>query len=105
MACRLNKSYWLYFGHDQWVKFFFDKYDQWVKCAEKSRDRIDIRAQCILSTASFSTSIESTTVLNMGKLRLPSLETDSDPFTANKPWTYMGAVGPPTEVRIVLFSV
>ncbi|XP_042966451.1 RNA polymerase sigma factor sigB isoform X1 [Carya illinoinensis] len=64
---------------------------------EKSRDRIDIRAQCILSTASFSTSIGSTTVLNMGKLRLPSLETDSDPFTANKPWTYMGAVGPPTE--------
>ncbi|KAG6663790.1 hypothetical protein CIPAW_02G047400 [Carya illinoinensis] len=66
---------------------------------EKSRDRIDIRAQCILSTASFSTSIGSTTVLNMGKLRLPSLETDSDPFTANKPWTYMGAVGPPTEAK------
>ncbi|KAB1223406.1 RNA polymerase sigma factor sigB [Morella rubra] len=35
----------------------------------------------------------------MDKLRLLSLETNSDSFTANRPWTYMGEITPPTEAK------
>lgn len=45
-----------------------------------------------------------TTVLNLEKLRLPSLDANSDSVTANRPWTYTGAIGPPAKVRI-LFDI
>lgn len=41
-----------------------------------------------------------TAVLSLEKLALPSLDDNSDSVTANRPWTYIGATGPPTEVRI-----
>lgn len=65
----------------------------------KTREPVCFRVQCVLSTTSPSTSTGTTTVLNMEKLRLPSLETNSDSFTANRPWTYMGAIGPPTVAK------
>ncbi|PKI63460.1 hypothetical protein CRG98_016127 [Punica granatum] len=36
----------------------------------------------------------------MEKLRLPSLEVNSDPFASNRAWTYTGAVGLPPEANI-----
>ncbi|KAJ7950641.1 RNA polymerase sigma factor [Quillaja saponaria] len=67
----------------------------------KNRESICLRAQCILSTTSPSTSTSTSTgtsaVLNLEKLRLLSLEANSDLVTGNRPWTYIGAVGPPTE--------
>jgi hypothetical protein len=77
----------------------------WLECAAKTREPVCFGVQCVLSATSPSTSTGTTTVLNMEKLRLPSLETNSDSFTANRPWTYMGAIGPPTVVRIVIFGV
>ncbi|KAG6750858.1 hypothetical protein POTOM_045373 [Populus tomentosa] len=47
--------------------------------------------QCVLSSASPSTS---TAVLDLEKLRLPSLEPHSDSISANRPWTYIGGIGP-----------
>lgn len=44
-----------------------------------------------------------TTVLDVEKLRLPSLEAHSNAVAANRQWTYFGAVGPSTEVRLVPF--
>ncbi|KAM6543762.1 hypothetical protein CsatB_008209 [Cannabis sativa] len=49
----------------------------------KARDPGSSWPQCVLSTPSSSTS----TVLSMDKLRLPSLEANSE-STANRPWTY-----------------
>lgn len=40
-------------------------------------------------------------MLDVEKLRLPSLEAHSNAVAANRQWTYFGAVGPPTEVRLV----
>ncbi|CAL9024633.1 unnamed protein product [Prunus brigantina] len=65
----------------------------------KSRDPLCFRAQSILSTASRSTSTGTTTVLDVEKLRLPSLEVNSDSLAANRPWTYTGVTGPPTEAN------
>ncbi|XP_062156882.1 RNA polymerase sigma factor sigB isoform X2 [Alnus glutinosa] len=65
----------------------------------KTREPVCFGVQCVLSATSPSTSTGTTTVLNMEKLRLPSLETNSDSFTANRPWTYMGAIGPPTVAK------
>ncbi|XP_021831361.1 RNA polymerase sigma factor sigB isoform X2 [Prunus avium] len=65
----------------------------------KSRDPLCFRAQSILSTTSRSTSTGTTTVLDVEKLRLPSLEVNSDSLAANRPWTYTGATGPPTEAN------
>ncbi|XP_011004934.1 PREDICTED: RNA polymerase sigma factor sigB-like [Populus euphratica] len=45
--------------------------------------------QCVLSSAS-----PSTAVLDLEKLRLPSLEPHSDSISANRPWTYIGGIGP-----------
>lgn len=64
------------------------------------RDPICFRAQCILS----STSSTSTAVLDLEKLRLPSFEAHSDSVAANSPWTYLGAIGPRKEVRLVLYG-
>ncbi|CAL2270936.1 unnamed protein product [Prunus armeniaca] len=65
----------------------------------KSRVPLCFRAQSILSTASRSTSTGTTTVLDVEKLRLPSLEVNSDSLAANRPWTYTGATGTPTEAN------
>lgn len=46
-----------------------------------------------------------TTVLDVEKLRLPSLEAHSNAVAANRQWTYFGAVGPSTEVRLVHLSI
>ncbi|KAI5317056.1 hypothetical protein L3X38_036763 [Prunus dulcis] len=64
-----------------------------------SRDPLCFWAQSILSTTSRSTSTGTTTVLDVEKLRLPSLEVNSDSLAANRPWTYTGATGPPTEAN------
>lgn len=45
-----------------------------------------------------STSTAKTSVLDLEKL--PSLDTHPIPSAANKLWTYVGAVGPPTEVGV-----
>ncbi|XP_062101380.1 RNA polymerase sigma factor sigB isoform X2 [Humulus lupulus] len=50
----------------------------------KSRDPGSSWPQCVLSTPSSSTS----TVLSVDKLRLPSLEANSESIAANRPWTY-----------------
>ncbi|XP_031276175.1 RNA polymerase sigma factor sigB [Pistacia vera] len=63
----------------------------------KNKETICFRTQCILSTTSPPTTA-TTTVLDE-KLRLSSLETHSNSFAANRPWTYIGAVGPPTEAN------
>ncbi|KAH8480742.1 hypothetical protein Peur_062433 [Populus x canadensis] len=60
----------------------------------KNGEPFCFRAQCALSSASPSTS---TAVLNLEKLRLPSLESHSDSIAANRPWTYIGGIGPPKE--------
>lgn len=67
--------------------------------AAKNREPVCFRAQCVLSTTTTSTA--TTTVLDVEKLRLPSLEVHSNSVAANRPWTYIGAVGPPTEVKLV----
>ncbi|KAJ0013692.1 hypothetical protein Pint_20830 [Pistacia integerrima] len=63
----------------------------------KNKETICFRTQCILSTTSPPTTATAT-VLDE-KLRLSSLETHSNSFAANRPWTYIGAVGPPTEAN------
>lgn len=76
-----------------------------VNCiSAKPRDSLSSWPQCILSTSSPSTSMGTTTVLDLEKLRLPSLDANSDSVTANRPWTYTGAIGPPSKVRI-LFGI
>jgi len=77
----------------------------WLEHAAKTREPIFSGAKCILSTAAPSTSTGTTTLLNMEKLRLPSLETNSDSVTENRPWTYTGATRPPAEVRVVHFGI
>lgn len=62
--------------------------------AAKHKDAIYFRPHCILSTESTST----TAVLDVEKLRLPSFETHSNSVPADRPLTYVGATGPPTEV-------
>ncbi|KAH7525210.1 hypothetical protein FEM48_Zijuj06G0200800 [Ziziphus jujuba var. spinosa] len=66
----------------------------------KPRDSISSWPHCILSTSSPSTSMATTTVLNLEKLRLPSLDANSDSVTANRPWTYTGAIGPPAKANL-----
>ncbi|KAM1079836.1 hypothetical protein EV1_014433 [Malus domestica] len=65
----------------------------------KTRDPLCFRAQYILSTTPRSTSTATTTVLDMEKLRLPSLEFKSDSLASSRPWTYTGAIDPPTEAN------
>ncbi|CAN6586181.1 unnamed protein product [Malus baccata var. baccata] len=71
----------------------------WLKYAAKTRDPLCFRAQYILSTTPRSTSTATTTVLDMEKLRLPSLEFNSDSLASSRPWTYTGAIDPPTEAN------
>ncbi|KAJ6422522.1 hypothetical protein OIU84_027480 [Salix udensis] len=66
------------------------------KSAAKNGEPFRFRAQCALSSASPSTST-STAVLDLERLRFPSLESHSDSIAANRPWTYIGEIGPPKE--------
>lgn len=66
----------------------------------KSKEPICFRTHCVLSTTSPSTSTAMTTVLDVEKLRLPSLEAHSNAVAANRQWTYFGAVGPSTEENL-----
>lgn len=77
----------------------------WLKSAAKNREAIYFRVQCALSTTSPPLSTSTTAVLDIEKLRLPSLESHSNSVAAHRPWTYIGVVGPPTEVRIHLFMI
>ncbi|KAL4351777.1 hypothetical protein GQ457_06G024120 [Hibiscus cannabinus] len=60
----------------------------------KHKESICFRAQCVVSTTS---STATTTVLDVQKLRLPSFEADSNSVVTDRPWTYTGATGPPSE--------
>ncbi|KAE8725215.1 RNA polymerase sigma factor sigB [Hibiscus syriacus] len=62
----------------------------------KHKESAGFRAQCIVSTTS-STSTATTTVLDVQKLRLPSFEAHSNSVVTDRPWTYTGATGPPSE--------
>ncbi|KAI9104397.1 hypothetical protein K1719_022969 [Acacia pycnantha] len=56
-------------------------------------------AHCLLSATSPSTSSSngSTAVLSLEKLALTTLDGNSDSVATNRPWTYIGTTGPPTE--------
>ncbi|KAG4177269.1 hypothetical protein ERO13_A11G301900v2 [Gossypium hirsutum] len=62
----------------------------------KHKESICFRSQCVLSTTS-STSTATTAVLDVEKLRLPSFEAHSNSVVTDRPWTYTGATGPPSE--------
>ncbi|GLT36469.1 hypothetical protein SLA2020_108440 [Shorea laevis] len=68
----------------------------------KYKEHLCFRTQCILSTASSSRS--STAVIDVEKLRLPSLEAHSNSVTADRPWTYIGGTGPPTEASLATLA-
>ncbi|GMI65644.1 RNApolymerase sigma subunit 2, SIGMA FACTOR 1, SIGMA FACTOR 2, SIGMA FACTOR B [Hibiscus trionum] len=62
----------------------------------KHKESICFRAQCVASTTS-STSTATTAVLDVQKLRLPSFEPHSNSVVTDRPWTYTGSTGPPSE--------
>ncbi|KAK8514539.1 hypothetical protein V6N12_057440 [Hibiscus sabdariffa] len=62
----------------------------------KHKESICFRAQCVVSTTS-STSTATTTMLDVQKLRLPSFEAHSNSVVTDRPWTYTGPTGPPSE--------
>ncbi|GKV07665.1 hypothetical protein SLEP1_g19411 [Rubroshorea leprosula] len=68
----------------------------------KYREHLCFRTRSILSTASSSRS--STAVIDVEKLRLPSLEAHSNSVTADRPWTYIGGTGPPTEASLATLA-
>lgn len=70
-----------------------------MKFAVKCKESIYFRAQCLLSTASPPTSTATATAIDVEKLLLRYLDDKSNPAAADRPWTYVGTVGPPTEVR------
>ena len=80
----------------------FWPFDYCFKYAAKARYPIRFRAQYMLSTTSHSTSTPTATLLDMEELSLPSLTVNSDSLIVNRPWTYTGAIAPPTEVRAVI---
>nr|AKC88675.1 sigma factor [Pelargonium tetragonum] len=64
----------------------------------KIRGPVYLRTQCVLSTISAPpTSTATSTLLDMEKLQISSLETHSNPVSAQSRWTHMEAIGPPTE--------
>ncbi|XP_021283422.1 RNA polymerase sigma factor sigB [Herrania umbratica] len=66
----------------------------------KHKEHICFRTQCVLSTTSSSTSAMTTAVLDVEKLRLPSFEAHPNSVAADRPWTYIGATGPPSEASL-----
>ncbi|KAK6243636.1 hypothetical protein QUC31_010045 [Theobroma cacao] len=67
----------------------------------KHKEHICFRTQCVLSTTSSSTSTMATAVLDVEKLRLPSFEAHPNSVAVDRPWTYIGATGPPSEVSLL----
>ncbi|KAK6289197.1 hypothetical protein POUND7_000738 [Theobroma cacao] len=67
----------------------------------KHKEHICFRTQCVLSTTSSSTSTTATAVLDVEKLRLPSFEAHPNSVAVDRPWTYIGATGPPSEVSLL----
>ncbi|XP_050369564.1 RNA polymerase sigma factor sigB [Argentina anserina] len=65
----------------------------------KARYPISFRAHYMVSPASHSTSTGTADLLDMEDFRLPSLKVNSDSLVASPPWTYTGAIGPPTEAN------
>ncbi|XP_057498847.1 RNA polymerase sigma factor sigB-like [Actinidia eriantha] len=65
----------------------------------KGRDPFCFRTQCLLSTTSPPTSTATNTMLDMEKLRLLSLATHSNSAAADRPWTCIGTIRPPTEAN------
>ncbi|XP_017977747.1 PREDICTED: RNA polymerase sigma factor sigB isoform X2 [Theobroma cacao] len=66
----------------------------------KHKEHICFRTQCVLSTTSSSTSTTATAVLDVEKLRLPSFEAHPNSVAVDRPWTYIGATGPPSEASL-----
>ncbi|KAL6228427.1 hypothetical protein ACLB2K_002377 [Fragaria x ananassa] len=65
----------------------------------KARYPISFCAQYMSSSTSHSTSTPTATLLDMEEFSLPSLTVNSDSLIVNRPWTYTGAIGPPTEAN------
>ncbi|XP_057512745.1 LOW QUALITY PROTEIN: RNA polymerase sigma factor sigB-like [Actinidia eriantha] len=65
----------------------------------KGRDPFCFRTQCLLSTTSPPTSTATNTMLDMEKMRLLSLATHSNAAAADRPWTCIGTICPPTEAN------
>ncbi|KAG5538941.1 hypothetical protein RHGRI_019482 [Rhododendron griersonianum] len=65
----------------------------------KCKESILIRSQCVLSTASPPTSTATARTIDVEKLLLLYLEDKPNPAAADRPWTYVGTVGPPTEAN------
>nr|AKC88677.1 sigma factor [Pelargonium transvaalense] len=63
----------------------------------KIRGPVYLRTRCVLSTISAPTSTATSTLLDMEKLHISSLEAHSNPVSAQSRWTHMEAIGPPTE--------
>ncbi|KAI8545657.1 hypothetical protein RHMOL_Rhmol07G0056600 [Rhododendron molle] len=70
-----------------------------VKIAVKCKESILIRSQGVLSTASPPTSTATARTIDVEKLLLLYLEDKPNPTAADRPWTYVGTVGPPTEAN------
>lgn len=77
-----------------------------VNSTVKNRELIHFQLQCVLSTTSSPPApTAKTTLLDIDKLRLHSLEAHSNSVPAFRPLTYIGTVGPSAEVRIYLFRI
>nr|AKC88668.1 sigma factor [Pelargonium echinatum] len=63
----------------------------------KIQGPVYLRTRCVLSTISAPTSAATSTLLDMEKLQISSLEAHSNPVSAHCRWTHMEAIGPPTE--------
>nr|AKC88669.1 sigma factor [Pelargonium exstipulatum] len=63
----------------------------------KIRGPVYFRTRCVLSTISAPTSTAISTLLDMEKLQISTLEAHSNPVSAQSRWTHMEAIGPPTE--------
>lgn len=67
--------------------------------AAKSRALICFQTQCSVSMVSPPASTSATTVLDLEKLRLLSLEAHANSAHTERPWVYNGALGPPAEAN------
>ncbi|KAL1535883.1 RNA polymerase sigma factor sigB-like [Salvia divinorum] len=67
--------------------------------SSKSREVITFRTQCILSVTSVPTAT-TTSVLELEKLQLSSLEAFPSSAAADRPLTYVGPVSPPSEIHL-----
>ncbi|KAK1262661.1 RNA polymerase sigma factor sigB [Acorus gramineus] len=65
---------------------------KWIDPPWKTRDPICLRMHCVL----FPTAA----VVDVDKLHIPSLEEHSSTLAANRPWTYVGVIGPPEKTSL-----